>query len=296
MSRQLLTPSPSPPPPVPTPTLPAQINAATKKQHVVLNRLLVDRLPLALPPNAPDPRLFGYGLSVFATIYFVFESCWKELFDSVETDDKSLTGTHDAQVRRWLATLVPPGLSRTSRLAEDLKDISSRIGTNARMACSGQREILEQMRSEIRAKPHTLLAYGWVMYMAIFSGGRWIRQQLCKAGVEFWTGDSKYSELNEQEIQKLELFGLSFLYFDGDHDGEDIKVLFKARLAEAETLLSAQERQDVIDASQLLFTRCIGLVGMIDRNVWWRYLPARIMAALPWILGAVVLLFVLWIR
>ena len=270
MSGQLLTPSPSPPPPIPTPTLPAQINAATKNQHVVLNRLIVDRLTLALPPKTTDPRLLGHGLAAFAVIFITFEDVWQELSDSIEADDESLSGTHDAQVKMWLATLVPPELLRSARLKEDLNFISNRTCTNVRRGLWAQRTMLKQIHAEICAKPHILVAYIWVMYMAIFSGGRWIRQELSNAGMEFWTGEEPCIELDKHELQQLQLPGFSFLSFEGEEDGEDLKALLKARLAEAETLLTQAERQDVICYAMGLFQRCIQVVDMIDRALWWQ--------------------------
>ena len=55
--------------------------------------------------------------------------------------------------------------------------------------------------------------------------------------------------------------------FDGDEDGEDIKVEYKKRLAEGESLLSAQERADIMEASQELFERCIAIVKKLDVEV-----------------------------
>jgi heme oxygenase len=268
MSRQLLTPSPSPPPPVPTPTLPAQINAATRKQHTELNRLIIDRLALALPPKASSPLLLGRGFSAFAQLFFMFEKCWKELYDSVEAADTTLSGTHNAQVRRWLATLIPPELVRSARLRQDLEFISSRTGVDVRQPSIFERvDMLDTFRESIRARPHILIAYGWVMYMAIFSGGRWVRQQLANAGVEFWTGDNLMN-VDSTMPQDLDVSGFSFLSFDEEDDGEDLKALFKARLAEAETLLLPHERQDIIIAAQNTFRYCILQVRYLDFALW----------------------------
>lgn len=57
----------------------------------------------------------------------MFEEIWEEINDSVEAAEDSLTGTHDAQVQRWLATLIPPGLPRSSRLKADLEYISPKM-------------------------------------------------------------------------------------------------------------------------------------------------------------------------
>ena len=293
MSRHLFTPPPSPPPPVPTPTLPAQINAATRKQHTELNRLILDRLPLALPPQASNPLLLGRGFSAFAQLFFMFEECWKELYDSVEGADTTLSGTHDAQVRRWLATLVPPELVRSARLKQDLGFISNRTGTNVNRPDSVEHNFdsLDHFRESIRARPHTLIAYGWVMYMAIFSGGRWIRQQLVNAGVEFWVGNDCPMEVDNAMLQGFDMPGFSFLSFDEEDDGEDLKALFKARLAEAETLLLPQERQDIIIAAQNTFGYCISQVKYLDLALWMERVGVTILMVL---IGVVVAFWTLY--
>jgi hypothetical protein len=129
--------------------------------------------------------------------------------------------------------------------------------------------------------------------MAVFSGGRWIRQQLAKGGSGFWIGigQHEFSELEKAHMLPHSP-GFSFLSFDGYEDGEDIKMLFKARLAEAETLLTQQERQDIIAAARYLFDDCIALVRQLDHVVWWwkfwKMLPISMV-----VIGGLLVLFLL---
>lgn len=120
-----------------------------------------------------------------------------------------------------------------------------------------------QLQDDLQTKPHTLVAYAWVMYMAIFSGGRWIRQELENAGPEFWAGNCAAVDADQNQVETL---GRSFLCFEGEQDGEDIKATFKAGLAEGETLLTTEERRDIVDAAQGLFDRCIGMVKFLDSD------------------------------
>ena len=99
--------------------------------------------------------------------------------------------------------------------------------------------------------------------MAVFSVGRWVRRQLENAGPEFWLGES----VDERQEGGREPLGFSFLSFDGHEDGEDLKMHFKARLAEAEALLTAQEREEIVAAAQGLFEDCIALVHLLDREI-----------------------------
>lgn len=184
MATHLLTPSPSPPPTVPMPNLSVQINTTTKSQHTRLNRLIMGRLPLALPPNASDPRSYGQGLAVFARIYYAFEAaCQQLIFSAV---NGGLSDSNDAQVLHFLLDLRPHGLDRTARLKNDVEFVSNRTGVEVESTLEAQQQqLLDAILHSIREKPHLLIAYGWVLYMAIFIGGRWIRQQLSTAGFEF---------------------------------------------------------------------------------------------------------------
>lgn len=271
-------------------TLPAEINLATRKQHLELNRLLINRLPLALPPHQSSPHLLSKGLVPFATIFLLFEVEWELLIRYVQ--ERGFTDvSHDDHVKRWVANLQPDDLPRSPRLKRDLDHL--RMTGNASMYKTPELgdEWVGEMRSYIRTKPHTLVAFAWVFYMATFSGGRWIRQQLANAGGEFWTKQDGTPRVAENEKSPLlEMPGFSFLSFDGDQDGEDIKALFKARLAEAENLLTWQEKQDIIHVSQKLFQRCILLVHELDREVW-------LVQALGWtptILFGLVFILAIW--
>jgi hypothetical protein len=123
--------------------------------------MIVDRLPQALPPNKESPLLYGHGLAAFAQIYFMFERLWSEL--ALTAEDGVLSGTHDAQLRHWLASLHIDGLQRSRRLKSDLRHILDVAGTADcyEQAMSAQK--LKRMEETIRSRPHILVAYGWVM-------------------------------------------------------------------------------------------------------------------------------------
>jgi hypothetical protein len=122
-------------------------------------------------------------------------------------------------------------------------------------------EFCTHIRTTIHEKPWTLVSYAWCFYMAVFSGGRWIRSELLRAGPEFWETDEKAATLPLAER------GLSFWHFPGQFDGEDIKLEFKAQLAAAETLFTADERVDIIEEAKNIFQMCAGLVEELDAMV-----------------------------
>lgn len=137
---------------------------------------------------------------------------------------------------------------------------------------------MAHVREAVVRQPWVLVAYAWVMYMAVFSGGRWIRGQLVEAGREFWKGggvvegmdggNGGTGELCEGggvlERREWERFGLSFFYFDGEEDGEDIKAEFKRRLGDADALLTAEQRRDVVEEAKEIFSRSVLLVEELD--------------------------------
>jgi hypothetical protein len=144
------------------------------------------------------------------------------------------------------------------------------------------------------------MAYAWVFYMALFSGGRYLRAALMEAGgkrAEFWNRDpspmypcpitdsatrpwrSNKSELDgraasqsspflacqsENDVPKM-MPGLQFFNFAGDEDGEDIKVEFKKRFIEAENLLTRGEKENIITEAEHVFTFMIEVILDLDK-------------------------------
>lgn len=132
-------------------------------------------------------------------------------------------------------------------------------------------EFCAHIRKAVHEKPWTLVSYAWCFYMAVFSGGRWIRAGLLKAGPDFWRAgkeDEKSAVLNLPEC------GLSLWHFPGQFDGEDIKVEFKAQLAAAETLFTDDQRVDIIEEAKNIFQLCASLVEELDDIIRAESLPA----------------------
>ena len=147
-------------------TLPAEIHAATSQQHTELNRLITDRLKLALPPQASTPAVLGKGLAAFAEIFFVIENLWLELTMHFPPDGDQFGWVLPAGgVLYWLSPLEPEGLSRSERLRSDLQHIRLRTGMRRFDISPAQRAMFERMADELRERPHTFFAYTWVMYV-----------------------------------------------------------------------------------------------------------------------------------
>ncbi|KXT06654.1 hypothetical protein AC578_8572 [Pseudocercospora eumusae] len=258
-----------------------RINLATRKQHTELNRLIIQRLPLALPPYQSSPLLFSKGIVPFARIFILFETEWDLLIRHAQKLDPADL-SHDAEVRRWLANLRPKGLPRSERLKNDLRHLRDMAGSNIYNTHAVGEAWVKEIRARIRGNPEVLVAFAWVFYMATFAGGRWIRQQLANGGADFWTAQPEVAGNLEKVEQSalLQLPGFTFLSFPGHDDGEDIKTAFKARLADGETLLAESEKEEILDVSRQIFDKCIGLVNDLDRMVWRTQVVNRIMPVL----------------
>ena len=131
--------------------------------------------------------------------------------------------------------------------------------------------LIQHIRSATQAKPHLLLAYMWVLYMALFSGGRYIRARLRGAGIRFWRGEEGAYGNNNINNQNNRLkvgdddvdTHLSFWTFESEHDddGEDLKAEFKARFASVEeTTLTEAEKEDVVQEAVFVMRSIIAVV------------------------------------
>ncbi|KAN0107944.1 hypothetical protein V8E51_007686 [Hyaloscypha variabilis] len=304
-------------------SLSERINLSTRSTHAQLNRLIMARLPLALPPFASNPSTYVTGLLHIAPIYTTFEllcqlflapcllkTLGSEVVDQSRELEHTLSDLHDhaflsdsqrlllahqaktcSKTPLILGSLPLQVLLRSERLESDIKTISGRA----------EEEIKEQLRNISQtaiANPHVLLAYTWVLYMALFSGGRYLRASLQKAGPAFWSKSPSYTSLDQlpknsfqskrppgsEEIDPSHMNsssdrtkssseslalgstqGLQFFHFDGEKDGEDIKKEFKTRFAEADILLSEEEKDDIIQEAQHIFIYMIEMVGELDR-------------------------------
>ncbi|KAK2627196.1 hypothetical protein QTJ16_003162 [Diplocarpon rosae] len=335
------TPSPLPSPPINPHSLSERINTSTRSVHTQLNRLILTRLPLALPPYTNNPSTYVSGLLHIAPIYSNFEGLWATILTTPQLPT-TLQASYDVcdperplvdsntpplvhpktteppilhtpkicgRTHSLLAHLRLPGLLRAGRLRADIRILTStpdhQIDAQlAEIAHSGPlAEFLAHTKASVEANPHVLLAYAWVLYMALFSGGRYLRAALKEAGGQgnsFWDRDSApvqpyriddsiippraKSRVTPQSAlgtapthaqpsndiparPSKPVAGLQFFNFIGNQDGEDIKSEFKKRIAEAEVLLTSGEQDDIVIEAQHIFSYMIQLVNQLDAVV-----------------------------
>lgn len=178
------------------------------------------------------------------------------------------------QLATFLQSLRPRGLIRSGRLKHDLEYLLGLHPTDLEVMLAkypGDKvaQFCTHIRKSVNEKPWTLVSYAWCFYMAIFSGGRWIRGGLLSAPPGFWPA-------HHDEAKTLQDQGLSFWHFPGPHDGEDIKAEFKARLAAADLIFTPDERVDIIEEAKEIFKFCASLVDELDEIIGTSFAPTTI--------------------
>lgn len=253
---------------LPAATFAAQINAATRTEHTKLNKLILARLPLSLPPTSQDPSAYATGIAAFAPIFFAFEEAWRDILSTAATAHSTSNVTQSTQfpLASLLASLHQPGLERTENLQSDLKALGERLDPKSGLQLHPLIEksitsTSHSIKSSIQQGPHRILAYAWTMYMALFNGGRWLRQQMINAGPDFW--------LAPQNVQSAEDYGcLSLWFFDRTSDGEDLKNFFKDGFEDIALRLDDSQRSDIVNEAVNLFKMCSQIIeDVLDKSM-----------------------------
>lgn len=270
-------------------SLAESIAAATKSAHARLNRRILQRLPLALPPRTSDPTLYLTGLLHVAPIYITFEALWRDILNSgsltADGDAPQTTNGASRDVLAMLQRVHMPDLLRSEPLRADIAAMTGWLGhvVEQHLATIGRRpcqlaDFLEHIRSSVGIKPHVLLSYSYIFFMALFAGGRIIRARLDSAGHGFWDqtitpitsttrGEREVREpcaYDLQEQESCQEIPVRFLRFRTPSDGEDLKRDFKSRLSESEAMLTAQERQDIVQEAVRIFENMTLLMDQLD--------------------------------
>lgn len=311
------------------------INSATRSVHAKLNKLILLRLPLAVPPHSLTPSTYVTGLLYFAPIYIAFERRWQHVLDESDIGmtcpEKSgpfeplePTSTPAATIsvadrlhaterptvcsrrREILQHMMIPGLARSDRLRADIKALAGWtdevVEEQLKAVTNTGRlnEFISHIERSVTTNSHVLLAYAWVLYMALFSGGRFIRASLESIGDNFWkappapvrpgmiecspsrlqtvpaimTMYSDESHLDAAYLGAVPLapanhhtshrLPLDFFHFPTPRDGEDLKQEFKNRLIQVEAELTADEKEDIVKEAESIFDNMALLVEQLD--------------------------------
>ncbi|KAI5461456.1 hypothetical protein BGZ63DRAFT_335595, partial [Mariannaea sp. PMI_226] len=300
------------------------IASSTRAIHAKLNKLIIARLPLALPPRCADPSNYVSGLLHIAPIYRAFETVWEDILDRehdanterrasdscdperplldsgiFSSDDWTKKSEHQpsvcTRIDSVLQHLYMPELMRAHRLKADISSLTGwpdhtvdeQMSNIEQQGHLGQ--FIQHIHEVIGNKPHVLLAYSYILFMALFAGGRFIRASLEAAGEDFWeqrpspikptNRPSQYSASSIERASGLadkdvnsapcsahaeHTMPLRFLHFKSTEDGEDLKREFKQRLRDLEEILTDSEKHDIIQEGVCIFENMVLLVQQLD--------------------------------
>lgn len=262
------------------------INIATRGVHTKLNKSILAYFPLARPPQAHNPSVYVSGLLHIAPVYLAFESLWQDILDS---SDKN-ANDEDKRIHSVLSSLRLTGLMRSESLLSDILAITgwSEDVVDEELKAVAQTgrlgDFIAHIKRSVNNHPHVLIAYAWVLYMALFSGGRFIRSTLESAGPSFWSAtcdpiqpsgracsepiptqqQNPFSPSDPESETNLSPPPLSFFRFATPQDGEDLKQSFKSRLHEAQHVLTLEEHAHVVREAICIFDNMNLLVAHLD--------------------------------
>lgn len=304
------------------------INTAIASSHTKINRLILDRMPHAVPPQADNPSTYITGLLHIGAVYIAFESLWQNIIGthteiaplpyaypfskhSSASNPGPNHGSTSPQVteraRRILETAYWPNMLRAARVKADIRAMTGwsadivdeqlrSAGTTGELGA-----FLAHIQDAIEGRPHLLLAYAYSLYLALLSGGSYIRTELMYLRADFWLAipdpvrpgmvpctrepSSEPENLRRHSTFECDsgphgLAGedpsitlpLSFLDFDTPlglenprQRAKDLKAEFKRRFADAEQELTDPERRDIVAESVTIFEHLESVVGQLDK-------------------------------
>ncbi len=296
------------------------IAALTRGIHAQLNKTIVARLPLALPPRASDPSTYVTGILHITPIYLTFERLWDDFLAPGSEDradphaklgapllsvpDTPLAETSPLYTPAWhqsrpklparvhsiLHALQLPGLARGGCLKADIQSLTGwsdhvvesqlEIASRAPLLAA----MIDHMKQSIKEKPLLLVTYTYIMYMALFAGGRFIQATLESTGDEFWRTPLAPIKPHMQPCiptptfqdghnvdspthngsHKCHPLPLRFFHFDTPQDGEDLKVELKRRVRICEAALEPEEVNDIVQEAINIFEHMTAVVKQLD--------------------------------
>ncbi|KHN97521.1 heme-binding peroxidase [Metarhizium album ARSEF 1941] len=247
--------------------LPSKIKLVIREVHGKVNRLNTARIPLCLPPRAESPALYTLGLSRYAEIYRGLEEVWHaQIGDGAEcmgdiSNEPSSYGTDKERIQAVLRMIYLPELLRTKRLQADfaaLKQLHRAAASVDTTRGNAGTEFRRYIEDYIPTKPHLLVVYAWIMYQALFNGGRFIRKQLVKAGPEFWG-------LSAAEMDPSAALPPPLSFWRVEEEAS-VEARFRDRVVTAGKLLTERERLEIYDEALEIFRRCQLITIQLDED------------------------------
>jgi heme oxygenase len=178
-----------------------------------------------------DYRLYRQGVISFYHVYEAFERTWSKLLAN--------PAGVPPHIYAALQALADPRLSRTPQIAADLEYFYGAEGFDPKRApdTPQRKAVVDYIEKNLTEKPHLLLAYAHIYYMALFAGGKiLVRMMLAKK--DFFPVHKPAGSY--EEAQK---FGTNMFLFPVDKGKEEgLRNKFKDAMCEVEGALTEAEK------------------------------------------------------
>lgn len=244
-------------------SLQTALHTATRATHANLNKNIMARMPLSLPPYSSDPTAYYLGILMFGHIFLTFEQAISDVLSQTPSSNEL-----NARNMQLLQILSTDRLQRSNALNQDLEILSETLQAQNPLISLIEARVRNQaientshIFKNIKSRPHLALAYTWTMYLAMFNGGRWLYKQLEAPGPQFWLEPTPTAEDNGS-IQALSFWRLDSTL--QDPNAEELKLEFKRNFEQASEMLNSEEKDEVVKEAVSLFDLCLSMIADLD--------------------------------
>ncbi|CCH41345.1 Heme oxygenase 1 [Wickerhamomyces ciferrii] len=235
---------------IPLPTdigaLANRINMSTRKEHDVVNKSVSLKFAVALR----DGKIYRQGIQGF---YHVFKTVEMLIQQELQSDSKSKIGG-------ILSKFWDERVARTEPLTKDLLYFYNNDPKKFQHPIRKEQiEFVDHIIETYKEKPHILLAYCHVMYLALFAGGKIMNSKLAKA-----TG--LFPQVDGQTTEQVSKYGTNLYQFNIEDD-QILRASYK-RDYELATRheLTEQEKLDIIEESKEIYRRNADMIRGIEKH------------------------------
>ena len=245
------------------------INAATASQHASLESIVMSNFRKCLYPSASTPLLYAKGLSYFLGIYSNLDLAIHghviappgrpvPMNYTYLLERRASESEEDASEKMF--PLFDQCLMCAYALNEDVCRIEEawKIMEPERLhprTTPLLTSLTTDMSQRMLNKPHLMMSYAWIFYLAIFSGGRYMRASLQRSFDEAWL-----SRL-DPEVEKRQAGYLVFWTFGRDEqESDEVRATFKRNFEGMAGKLDEDQREEVVKEAVEIMDRLIEII------------------------------------
>lgn len=222
-----------------------RINMNTRHEHDAVNKTVTLKFAIALR----DGRIYRQGIQAF---YHVFKNVEILINQELSQNPKSKTGL-------LLSEFWDKRISRTEALTKDLLYFYNNDPKKFENPIREEQiDFVEHIYKVHKEKPHVLLAYCHVMYLALFAGGRVMKSSIAKSA-------GLFPQVDGQTTEEVSKYGTNLYQFDVEDD-QILRYSYKKEFELATRQgLTEEEKLDIIEESKEIYRRNASMVRGIER-------------------------------